>query len=152
MTTCGPVAIINALRWAGQKAPYSLSKSKIRKACKWNSGKGTRHTNFEKALRKFGGKYFSIRKKKRPTLKEMRKHLSAGQAIVLSYAWESGGERSRHFSLLIPHDGFVYRVNSYRKGPAAVLVGEGSFRRYELRFQRTKECGLVGWFLNRRER
>lgn len=97
--SCGPVAIINILKWLGvEKVTYKLLPfAQIICNC---STDGTHDIDIEKAM-----KYLEITKKRKisPSIKEVDKHLISGGIILISYVtiFDDG-----HFSLCVgKHDG-----------------------------------------------
>lgn len=82
--SCGPLAIMNSLIWAGQKITYRAFYDKVFKKCKTDKD-GTHSDDFEKALRCFSKKHFSVRKKiKNVSIEEIIYFLSEGYSIILS--------------------------------------------------------------------
>lgn len=86
VSSCGPVAIINILKWLGYNVTYKFIHI-ARWACKWQDareceGGGSTARDIEKAL-----KYFSINKKRKicPTLKEIDEHIDSGGIVLLFY-------------------------------------------------------------------
>jgi len=85
-TSCGPIALINTLKWLGYKVSYDFIHV-ARYLCKWDGknsedGAGTTDKNLDSAL-----KYFKIKKKRKvqPKLKEIDDHLDSGGAVIISY-------------------------------------------------------------------
>lgn len=85
-TSCGPIALINTLKWLGYSVSYDFLHI-ARYMCKCESnrskdGGGTTDMNFERALKSFG-----IKKKRKiqPTIKELDKHIDSGGIAIISY-------------------------------------------------------------------
>lgn len=84
-TSCGPVAIINVLKWMGYKVSYDFIHT-ARYLCNWedtwSADPGATDLDVERALKKL-----DIKKKRRikPTLKEIDKHIDSGGIILLGY-------------------------------------------------------------------
>ena len=82
--SCGPIAIMNALKWAGLSATYRTHFHKIRSLCKTTMSWGTTPKNMTVTLEKYS-KCLSFTTKSLVTLKEIDKHLAAGGAVILEY-------------------------------------------------------------------
>ena len=150
---CGPVTIINALKWAGKNITYEKRINYFKRLCKCDDIDGTKHRNFDRALRISGKDMFSIRRVHHPTLKEIVNHLKNKNAIVINYRWRKrkSNRNMRHFILLVgiePSKDSFDVVNGYGKGPALQPVLREQFKRLELRFQRVDKH-YNAWFLTK---
>jgi hypothetical protein len=85
--SCGPIAVANALKWAGKDISYKKHHKGFKRLCGAHNIKGVRPRNLEKALKVAGKGLFSITPVCKPKLEEIDKHLSGNGCIVLSYAW-----------------------------------------------------------------
>jgi len=83
-TSCGPVALINILKWMGCDVTYDSYIGMARALCKHEPGAdgGTEGKGMESALKKLGIKFT---KRKNPSLKQLDAHLDKGGSIVLDY-------------------------------------------------------------------
>ena len=150
--SCGPVAIMNTLKWSGFKFSYEDQIEHFQSLCGCTSSEGTFHAPFDKALRiaskELGG--FNVKRIYYPKLWQIEKHLEAGGVIVLSYSWEVDEDYSRHFSLITgissSRRSFLM-VNDFRKGPALKRITRQKFKSRNLRFQRT-DSAYKGWFVS----
>ena len=149
---CGPVAILNALRWAGVDIPYDEIHF-IGELCIVTSPDGSTHGSFDKALRKMGDNHFTVRKVMKPSLFEIEEHLRLGGALVLNYRWrrdwimDPKKRTSRHYSLIIgisDSGRTFYVVNGRRKRKALKGIRREDFKKWELRFPKDD---LKAWFL-----
>jgi hypothetical protein len=82
---CAPVAIINALKWAGEKATYS-ELNRLKELCKCKSPEGTWSDHFHTALGKEKG-LINSRQIKNPSLTEINEWLDKGNAVIVLYNW-----------------------------------------------------------------
>lgn len=130
---CGPVAVINTLKWLGFNISYDWL-SDVRDACQCTRN-GTSDLDFEKAL-----KYFKIKKKRRiqPSQKDIDKHIDSGGAVLISYfnTYSMPGFKkgAGHFALCISRTSRTYmmvndRTNRtknrrYRNTMKAILANE----------------------------
>lgn len=105
--SCGPTAILNAMKWAGidatsQYLPY------LQFSCRTidletpadPESHGTLSSDFDRVLRYVGTGAFHVRRKKNPTASEMKRHLEKGNAIALAYYWEDETEKGEHFCFI----------------------------------------------------
>lgn len=147
--SCGPVAILNALRWCGMDAPYKEVIDILQKVCNCEPGRGTNHPDFDQALRFFGTDLFRVRRVSRPRLAEIEEHLREDGCVILNYRWTRGGNWFRHFSLVngvSPSGRTFYLVNDSTVGPAQQALRRQDFVKEILRYQRV-DHHFKGWFL-----
>ncbi len=156
---CGPVAIMNILKWSGETDSHNYLRDWATYICGCEPPHGTAHKEFEKGLRqasKCYGRSFTVRKVMHPTLAEIEKHLRSGGAVVMNYYWERGKKNARHYSVLVDvsDSGRSFRViNGRRRGRAAKWISREDFKKWERRFQRTDK-NHKAWFVtlkNKRE-
>jgi len=83
-TSCGPVALINIMKWLGCNTTYDNFIDTARILCCHEPGVdgGTHIWDMEKALKKLGIKK---KRKKNPTLEDIDKHLDSGGIVLLEY-------------------------------------------------------------------
>ncbi len=153
---CGPIAILNALKWAGARVSSSdyLDYLTELSVC-GPSPRGTWHKTFDRALRVAGEDFYSTRRIYYPTLGEIESHLQDGGAIVLNYYWRIDKEKvsSRHFQFLVgisPSGDAFYSVNRGGKQPTLQRLTRETFKKDDLRFQRVDE-NYKAWFLTKEE-
>ena len=84
--SCGAVAVLNVLKWAGCKVTYSNLPA-LRKLCKCNQPNGTKKQDLESALKALGIRF---KRYTRPTLKMMDTHLDGGGIVLLNYCFDEG--------------------------------------------------------------
>lgn len=149
---CGPVAIMNVLKWSGGLLSHDNMRDPLTKMCKCTSeGGGTGHGVFDQVLRKFGKRYksYAVRRVMRPTLAQIEEHLREGGALVLNYCWNYRGGEDRHYSVVvgISDSGRSFRVvNGRKRGRAAKWIRREKFKNWEQRFQRTDKIHKA-WFI-----
>jgi len=148
--SCGPIAILNALRWADLDTPYEDWFDMLSAVCECGWPDVTLHRRFERALREIGRNFCSMRRKFRPSIKEIEDHIYGGGAVILNYKWRrKNGETNRHFSLVVDVSQggkTFYSVNDRRAGPAYQSVHRKTFLKHNLRF-RASDPPLKAWFL-----
>ena len=150
---CGPIAILNALKWAGARVSSSDYLDYLTElAVCGPSPRGTWHKTFDRALRVAGEDFYSVRRIYYPTLGEIEFHLQDDGAIVLNYYWRIDKEdvSSRHFQLLVGMNasGDVLSVNRGGKQPTLQRLTRETFKTDDLRFQRVDES-YKAWFLTK---
>jgi len=160
--SCGPVAILNALKWSGQDMSHRKHIQMLKLMTGQKPRGGTSNTNLYRTLRVLGGKLLGslkIKPRIRPTLQEMEAHLRNGGVVLLQYHWiDKNGSRfpqkwsfHGHFVLVtgVSPSGYWFEVvNGYTYTPAARTISRDKFKRDMLGFQRGHP-GVKGWFLTR---
>ena len=106
--SCGPVAILNALKWVGSDATIKNYLPFLQFGCRtidledptnWDDN-GTSNQDFDRILRYVGKGKFKIRRTHRPTVPMIRRHLMAGGSVALGYFWRDGTSFGEHFCFL----------------------------------------------------
>lgn len=87
--SCGPVALLNALKWRGDKATYDSHYKKLVKECK-TTRDGTESAHFEKILGRYKFEFTKSR-----LYKDVQVHMRNGGAMILSHL---DSENDWHFS------------------------------------------------------
>lgn len=154
--SCGPVAIMNILKWSGERFSYQETIDLFRKLCECNNPRGTNHPNFDKALRavtkRLGG--FHVRRVHNPKLPEVEKHLREEGVVILNYFWRNEKEGAyRHFTLLtsVSETGKSFlTVNDNWEGPALQRETRASVKKHNFRFQRS-DPHFGAWFISFKE-
>lgn len=147
--SCGPVAIMNVLKWAGLKFSYGEKIDYISKLCKCKAPGGSYHNHFDKALRNVTDGLLKIQKIKRPKLAQIEEHLKTGGVVIINYAWKKIDKKGRHYALIADinkSELSMLLINDFEKGPARCWVSRQMFRTYNLRFQRTDPY-YKAWFV-----
>jgi len=94
--SCGPVAIINTLKFLGCNITYK-DLPLVQNLCKCKSPDGTNPENLEKALSMLG---ICFERKIKPSLKDIDGHIKSRGAILLNYCISMG-----HYSLCVGKSG-----------------------------------------------
>lgn len=152
--SCGPVAIMNVLKWVGVRFNYQERIKVLQEACDCVPTRGTRHAAFDRALRlaaKLVTADVRIRRVHRPKLSQIEEHLRSGGAVVLNYRWKTDEKGfSRHFMLLTKVYGsgkYFLTVNDRTDGPAARGIHRATLKKFNLRFQRP-DTHYKAWFVS----
>ena len=102
--SCGPVSVINALKWAGLPLSYRKHYKKIKKKCKTDKGWGTYTHNITKTLGGFKEIWFET--VPLITYRQLKDHLMNGGAAILEYWYrEDDGSYDGHYAFVyMTHD------------------------------------------------
>lgn len=93
---CGPVAIINALKWLGYKAGHDDTK-RVSDSCNTTTS-GTNSALLTFGLFKEVADIASITKAK-PSISQLDKHLASGGVAVIGYHFTIGKKSAGHYVL-----------------------------------------------------
>lgn len=102
--SCGPAAIYNSLKWAGVKINLKLFHV-LQHSCRTIDpeaphsfeANGTFDSDFDRVLRwSLKGKA-EVKRKERPTFKQLKGHLDSGGSVCLGYFWEHKNKTLGHF-------------------------------------------------------
>lgn len=152
---CGPVAILNALKWAGVRATAESDLPRLCRMSKCDDERGATHQNMDSALRLAGLGHFKVRLVRRPKLYEIESHLRGGGAIIVNYGWERITkdyiETARHYALMSDMSLFgVYfgMANYHSTRPAYQRVHRDTIKNHVLRYQRVDRT-FKAWFLTK---
>ncbi len=151
--SCGPVAILNALKWAGLKKTYKDVKE-IEKGCPPDDYRigGINPNNFTRLFYKYG-EHLIIRYRKNINIGELDKHLEMGHAAVINlrrFNFNRGWEG--HYFLVIGKSELAKCfkvVNGYGK-PATIWMSRKEFIKHLRSSRICSPNGFRAWFLKRR--
>lgn len=97
-TSCGPVALYNALIWAGiKKSPRILPAIKSR--CRYLPSVGTFYHSFNKTIHDVGKNYFTAKRYLQMDVDSLFRHLRKGKTALFIFKNKKGG-----------HCSFIYGV------------------------------------------
>ncbi len=151
---CGPVAILNALKWAGVAVTVKHDLPRLCRLCSCVDS-GIQHEAMNRGLRKAGRGHFTTRLVWHPKLHEIENHLRSGGAIIVNYHWEKVTryhiEISRHYVLMsdMSDSGTYFGMANYQqKRPAYQRVHRNTIKNHLLRYQRV-DRKYKAWFLTK---
>ena len=98
--TCGPVALINVLRWAGQLKVNPKYLKAIKAICFTDKNQGTYSKEFDRAIKYFRP-IIKIKTKKKPDLKDIDNCVDKGGIVVIGYVYKFHEIEQAHFALII---------------------------------------------------
>ena len=108
--TCGPVAIINALKWLGYSAVYRDMVEDFRKL---GCDEGTSCYDLRRMLNAYGVKY---KLHKRSSVKDIERILDRGNAAIVGYDWVHEESRSGHYIFIDFHLEKWFNAYNYKSG------------------------------------
>jgi len=152
-SSCGPVAVINALKWAGLRVTEKTHKKKIQQLTQCNPyGRGFRGSHpydVNHALSCYNSiKIQRVRKDVWTTLSEINEHLDKGGSILMRYFLANNG----HYTLCVGRTPKTYRFvnDSWNK----TVIDRSQKRVKEMLSTSNNAFGVlefpVIWFLTRR--
>ena len=95
-TSCGPVAVLNALKWLGRKVSYR-EMFPFFEELGYDPDWGQTHWWFSRSLSAFKIKY---KRFSNITVSDMERELDRGNTIILNYAWDPN---NRHYFFITGH-------------------------------------------------
>ena len=106
--SCGPVAIVNALKWAGIKATYAHVK-KYKRICKTEEDMGTTLFAIHETLA--ATKVFKIVRLYNPPIKRIDEHIDGGGAVLFgSTKIKTEESYEGHYALIVSRSQKRYGV------------------------------------------
>lgn len=118
-TDCGPIAVINALKWAGLKVSIGKNYKDIRQSCYWVPRDGTDAIDMRGCLDRFDG--VATNQIWRYTLKSLDQSLDNGKALILLYTLFARGQDRGHFIFIHGRDkGGYFVYNDFKKDKSHV--------------------------------
>jgi hypothetical protein len=117
---CGPVAVLNILKWLGWSVSYKSHIRLLKEECKYSDGKdgqeytGVHWWDLKSALQNISDGHFSVRKYQVKDFNVLRKHVATGGAFILGYRTFTGAWHASTF--VGSHDSsFFLWLNSHLK-------------------------------------
>jgi hypothetical protein len=152
--SCGPIALLNALKWAG--CNYSVKKDldRIKKECKLQDD-GVFVNDFHSAVKKESKDIFIYKRYTKFTTDKMIKHLLKGGSILLNYrfVYEDYGEEIRHYTFIpqVKRNKFI-AINNNIVNNKIKTVGTISYDRMKKMIKSYRKYKLsfpTAWFLTK---
>jgi len=95
--SCGPIAILNLLKWIGLSISYKRNYEKLFKSCKC-TWKGTHQHVFQKCLDKING--VVICPKNLPTIESIEAAIQLGQIVIMKSSYVMEKTVEGHFFII----------------------------------------------------
>lgn len=149
--SCGPIAIMNALKWAGIRTTYKTHFREIRTLCKTTASWGTTPENMTATIRKYC-RCLNFTTKSLVTLREIDEHLASGGAVILEYWFRDEMDYDGHYVFIFREHGHDFiAANAMLGSPAAQPCPRGMLKSM-LSCKKYRHTGSPSaWFLTRNE-
>lgn len=136
--SCGPIAILNALKWAGQKINKFELLPFLQFACRTIDLEypedfdlnGTHDSDFERVLRYTGKGMFFIKRPKILTVKQLKLHLKRGGALAFSYYWKDGADGGEHWAFMPEYKNSSFMIVNDHTGEVVKARSEKTIRQW----------------------
>ena len=153
--TCGPVAIINALKWSGHKATLKQDLKLFAQECRCEPCNGTSHGNFDRVLRAKSNGRFTVRRRVCPNLADIEQHLLRPKcAVIINFLRvdENEKELDAHYALLtgITESEKFMQINSFNGKTVEMATKQQLLRDLEKRKGKNGKIYPRAWFLTKR--
>ena len=120
-TTCGPIVILNALKWAGCKVTLKKDKPRIKKLTRWtpkryyDGFRGCTPYGISCALRKIKELEIAhiVHGYKNDILRKLDSHLKRGEIAIIRYYWKEENKVCGHYVLCIVGTSKTYKLVNY---------------------------------------
>jgi hypothetical protein len=142
--SCAPIAIMNALRWAGRDCPYDLEW--FQKMCRCGNGAGTYLSDLDEVVKFFG---LAEKYHESPPLGIVNIELSRGKAALITYINTRKDKEYGHSMLCIGRTPHHYKVINYSRNTHPVQQMRENSLRYLLRRKHKKQTRSRVYFLER---
>ena len=117
-TTCGPIVILNALKWAGCKVTSKKDKSRIKKLTRWthkryyDGFRGCTPYGISRALGEINELEVThmVHGYKSHILRILDSHLKRGEAAIIRYYWKEKNRVCGHYALCIAGTSKTYKL------------------------------------------
>lgn len=156
--SCGPIAIMNALKWSGRRCTLKNNFQRLTKACDCSPGNyGSSISAFDHALRNETRGRLNIKRRHRSSIREIEEHLhQRNGAVIINYLYicEKTGDRVGHLALFTHTSetgGSFTGVNDVRDKTIVLLRRSTLLRCLRLRGLRGEGSYPTVWFLTKIE-
>ena len=124
--SCGPIAILNALKWAGVRASIKRDYKRLLVLTKCSFPNGVCRFYLAPALYK--NREFFVRRPRGATMRTVENHLRSGGVVLLSYGIYGDGKRRGHYTLLtrVSETGRSFTTINYYVGHTVCLIRRSS--------------------------
>lgn len=150
--SCGPIAVLNALRWVGLDLPYSFAMNELWRDLHVRPPKGTCYYDVDdylKAAAKISGLFKVQEFFPSPPTSRLIEHLQAGGAIIFRYRWKYRGKVGYHLEFLAdcsPSGRRILAINA-RKRKTKSWFNLHQFKACEF----SSPSSTVAWLLTRKD-
>jgi hypothetical protein len=150
---CGPIGIMNVLKWAECNITVKNDFKKIKELCRYRKGYGVYPQDISQVLKEFG-QHVKFLRKKRVKIKEVDDQLVKDKfVLMLTSYWEKGGRLGHYWAISKKIDGqyLVHNVSASECGRfhSSVLWPRSEVI-YLLRRSIKSHDDPQAWFISRR--
>lgn len=145
--SCGPTAILNAMKWVGIPASLRCDYNTLVDLCEAEPN-GTAIPAFDRVLRENVESHAFVRRKYRPTLREVEKWIKDPACIVaLCYWHDNSYDSDGHYMLMteVSNDGKEF--NCINDGKTSMFRDREKIKMYLRNRRRAKNKLPVAWFI-----
>jgi len=142
--SCGPIALMNAIKWSGRKALYTDLK-KFQRLCECTARRGCDRISLCKTLRKF---FINVKQTIIPKKRDIDQWLKLGNVVLLQYYW---AKNRSHFALIVEKTDKTYRCINIYKGKTITNTRTNTLKKY---LRPRKDCDIqipCAFFIRRNE-
>lgn len=136
MSDCGPVAILNILKWAGYPVTYDAHIKHIKKVSRYvytDYYTGVKYWNIRKALNQLGRGKIRSKVIMVVDLKQLTKHIENGGAFILRHAMTPDDD---HYTAIVPGDNGDFAWINMGPKDTVIKVSPEEFERRVMKTQR----------------
>lgn len=127
--SCGVIAVINALKWAGYNFTYDQLYNVLSEVLQTNSEIGTEEKYLDKVLKLFGSKVFSVTHVKSINFKQLNKEIEEGHAVILLTHTDDHDKDMHYFLVIGKQDKKFIAINLFTNESES-LITEKQLRFY----------------------
>jgi len=154
--SCGPVALANALKWAGIQANWSVDRDDFRKLCRTNREYGTEPANLTRALKTWGRELVVV-KRQSWKMQQVISHVEGRGACIFDFTVPTNYniklpwyERAAHYTTCVdimgPQGGEYFKFINLEGSETITWVPREWFKRLFMR--RWKGDNI--WYIRKR--
>lgn len=140
---CGPVAVVNAMKWLGKTATYE-TMLRLSKKMKSITVTGTERPAMKKQMHKLGNVVLIYK----PCISRIDSELDAGKLVILNFRWVNGKKEGLHYAVLYKRTPkFYYGWNIFRNQTSGKVRRKVMTREFLKQVKRKTRIYPIAWFL-----
>ena len=156
--SCGPIVIMNALKWGGRRRTLKNDFWRLARACDCSPGNyGSSINAFDRTLRNETRGHLNVKRRYRSSIREIEEHLcQRNGAVIINYLWicKKTGKRHGHFALFtnVSKTGRMFTGINDKRGITIVSRRRSTLLRHlRLRGLRDERSYPMVWLLTKME-
>jgi hypothetical protein len=119
-SSCGPISVINAVKWCNIPISEKSTLQKLRQDCRCKREQGTDYSGIVLALSNYA-KYIEFFTVKKLTIEKVDRHLKKGGATLFCLYWNIQKKLYAHAVLCISKTDKFYKIVNYSGNHSAAL-------------------------------